>query len=306
MPRDTGIAQRLRDAGLRVTEVAGWQTRGSDSFNPRGCVNHHTAGGANGATPSLNGIINGFSGSAPGPLANAMQSREPDGNDIFYVVAAGKANHAGEGGWHGLSGNSSVYGLEIEHTGTVPLPEARQRLAARFHAAVLAGKGDASMVCQHFEWAPTRKIDAATSVDPDVFRSWVADAMTGKREPPQQHWEAQEMFAVQDTEGGIYLAGPGVWKHLNGDEWGAWQRFLPPLAPAVNGVQRDWIRDVCVAMAAQNTWASPLNSRIDAGAQYAAGDILTATEADARAAATGDVGTHQHGHHHRHHDDGDE
>lgn len=248
MARDTGLADRCRAAGLTVVECAGWQTRGSDSFNPRGSVNHHTAGSPNGATPSLDGVINGFSGSAPGPLANALQSREADGNDRIYIVAAGTANHAGQGGWRGLSGNSSVYGLEVEHVGTVPLPDSRQRIAARFHAAAIQGRADASMVCQHNEWAPDRKIDAATDVDPDRFRAWVADAAAGGRPgPPPTHWEVQEMFAVQDTEGSIYLAGPGVWRHLSGEEWEAWARFLPPLAAAVNGRQRDLIRGACFA-----------------------------------------------------------
>lgn len=178
MPNDTSIAQRCRDAGLRVIEVAGWQRRGRPyDFRPRGSVNHHTAGGANGKTPSLNGVINGFAGSAPGPLANALQSREPDGNDIIYVVAAGVSNHAGRGGWRGLSGNSSVFGLEIEHVGTVPLPEGRQRIAARFHAAMAKGRWGPEMVCQHREWNPANKIDAATRVDPGQFRTWVAEAL---------------------------------------------------------------------------------------------------------------------------------
>jgi len=172
------MAQRCRDAGLRVIEVAGWQVRGRPyDFRPRGSVNHHTAGSPNGKTPSLNGVIAGFAGSAPGPLANALQSREPDGNDIIYIVAAGVSNHAGIGGWRGLSGNSSVFGLEIEHTGTVPLPENRQRIAARFHAAMAKGRWGADMVCQHREWNPANKIDAATKVDPAQFRSWVAEAL---------------------------------------------------------------------------------------------------------------------------------
>src|SRR5215471_20712064 len=138
MPYDTGIANRLRNAGLTVVECSGWQSRGSSSFTPQGSVNHHTAGSANGATPSLNTCINGRP-DLSGPLCNVMQSREPDGNDIAYVVAAGRANHAGSGGWRGLTGNSSVYGLEIEHNGTSPLSEGRQRLAARCHAAMFRG-----------------------------------------------------------------------------------------------------------------------------------------------------------------------
>jgi len=186
--------------GLDVVECDGWQTRGSTSFNPRGSVNHHTAGGANGATPSLNTCINGRPDLA-GPLCNVMQSREPgEGNDKAYVVAAGTANHAGSGGWMGLSGNSSVWGLEIEHTGTEPLPMHRQETAAAIHAAMFSG--DTRYVCQHYEWT-TRKIDAAQGVDPDQFRQMIAgyqasgsfvgeDVMT----PEDKQWIVDQVEAV--------------------------------------------------------------------------------------------------------------
>jgi N-acetylmuramoyl-L-alanine amidase len=248
--RDLEIANDLRAAGLRVVECDGWQDRGSSDFNPRGSVNHHTAGSANGTCPSLNGVIHGHSGSASGPLANVLQSREPDGNDIFYVVAAGRANHAGEGGWKGLSGNSSVYGLEIEHTGVDPLPEGRQKLAARFHAALARGLYSESMVCQHREWAPNRKIDAAEGVDPNRFRAWVAEYIknpVGGTESTVDPRLGQDMFAVRDTDGGIYLAGPGVWEHLSGEEWSAISRFLPPLASNVNAKQRDLIKTLMLS-----------------------------------------------------------
>ncbi|RPI07365.1 MAG: N-acetylmuramoyl-L-alanine amidase [Actinobacteria bacterium] len=215
MGRDTSIAQRCRDEGLLVIEVAGWQSHGSTDFNPRGSINHHTADGPSGTAPSLDGIINGFPGSASGPLAQVMQSRESSGNDVFYVVAAGRANHAGEGGWHGLSGNSSVIGLEIEHTGTDPLPDNRQRLAARFHAAMARGRWDAGMVCQHREWAPSRKIDAAENVDPNRFRQWVSDALAGAPGEDEVPSGAQMMAAtpsgngywVVGSDGGIFSYG---------------------------------------------------------------------------------------------------
>jgi N-acetylmuramoyl-L-alanine amidase len=177
---DTGIAQRLRAEGLRVIEIAGWQTRGSSTFHPRGSVNHHTAGGATGTAPSLNTCIYGRS-DLPGPLCQVFQSREADGRDIIYVIAAGRANHAGSGGWRGLTGNSSVWGLEIEHTGRSELPLRRQIIAQRVHAALLRGIGasDATYVCQHREWAPTRKIDAATGVNPNGFRAGVTAALRG-------------------------------------------------------------------------------------------------------------------------------
>jgi hypothetical protein len=181
--RDLELADRLRAMGVEVVEVDGWQTRGSDSFDPRGAVWHHTAGPSSGSTPSLNVVINGRPDLA-GPLCNVLQSREPSGRDKAYVVAAGRANHAGSGGWAGLSGNGSVYGLEVEHTGTSPLPTARQDVAHRIVAAMVDGRADAAHCCQHSEWAPSRKIDIATDTNPDAYRAAAAGYLGGTGTPP--------------------------------------------------------------------------------------------------------------------------
>ena len=203
MGRDTGIATRLRAGGLRVVEVDGWQTRGSTDFGPGGSVNHHTAGPSTGATPSLNTCINGRP-DLPGPLCNVMQSREPDGFDIAYVISAGRSNHAGEGGWKGLSGNSSVYGLEIEHDGVTPLPEHRIDIAAAIHAHMF--NGDVAMVCQHREWAPNRKPDAATNVDGDDFRRRVDAARNPAPPPNTPTFGGHKMFLVgQQSSGNWWL-----------------------------------------------------------------------------------------------------
>ena len=217
MPRDTGLAKRLVEAGLRVIEIGGWQTRGSDSFNPRGSVNHHTAAGGINPIASLKYIT---SGSPIAPLANVMQSRERDENDIFYVIAAGTANHAGKGSWRGLSGNSSVYGLEIEHNGTSLLSIKRQKLAARCHAAMLRGisNPDVNNVCQHREWAPLRKIDAAQGVNANLFRAMVAEYI-GQAPPgppvPGQTGGAMEIamhpsgkgYYIVASDGGVFSFG---------------------------------------------------------------------------------------------------
>lgn len=204
---DTGLANRLRSFGLRVVETDGWQSRSAGSFSPRGSVNHHTAGSANGSTPSLGTIINGRS-DLPGPLANVMQSREPDGNDIAYVIAAGRANHAGSGGWHGLSGNSSVYGLEIEHVGTNSIAENRRVIAATIHAAMIAGisSPDPNLTCQHYEWAPSRKIDLATEVDGNGFRQRVANALAAGGIKPEE----DDPLAAFSTEDLIAAAASGT------------------------------------------------------------------------------------------------
>lgn len=167
---DTGIATRLRSAGLKVRETSGWKTRGRDfagtspSFAPIGGVSHHTAGHPTKANPvpSLGIVIHGRADLA-GPLCNVLLGFD----GVFYVVAAGVANHAGlpdGGSCRGMTGNSSAYGMEIEHDGVHPLPADIVLLAAKGWAAILRGKNiKASQVVQHREWAPSRKIDCATN-----------------------------------------------------------------------------------------------------------------------------------------------
>src|SRR5690606_3310475 len=85
---------------------------------PDGAMRHCTAGPKTGGTPTLGVVTNGRKGLA-GPLCNVYQSRLRDANglDIVYVVASGKANHAGVGNWNGMSGNYDFLGLEIEWSG---------------------------------------------------------------------------------------------------------------------------------------------------------------------------------------------
>lgn len=179
MARDLGLADRMRAYGLRVVEVDGWPTRGSDYFAPRGSVNHHTAGALAGNAPSLRICIEGRPG-LPGPLCNTLQARD----GTIYLIAAGRANHAGTGSWQGLMGNSTVYGHEIENVGTdvEPLTAEQILIAARVHAAFLHGRpGAAAMVCQHKEWT-RRKIDAH-GIDGAAFRTLVAQQKPGGQDP---------------------------------------------------------------------------------------------------------------------------
>lgn len=162
---DTGIADRLRAAALPVVEIDGWQTRSAGSFDPRGSVDHHTAGPPTGNAPSLNTCIHGRP-DLPGPLCNVLMGRD----NTCYVIAAGRANHAGSGGWHGLAGNSSVYGLERENVGTAAEPWRPDQTdaAARCHAALIRGRAAAGAVCRHAEWAPSRKVDTHSLTGADL------------------------------------------------------------------------------------------------------------------------------------------
>jgi hypothetical protein len=105
----TWLPQVLLAAGLKVAEQPGWQDRGrGDVGATKGVMCHHTAGLQTGNMPSLGTVINGRS-DLPGPLAQLCLGRD----GTFYVVAAGRCNHAGVGNWQGLtSGNTNFIGIE--------------------------------------------------------------------------------------------------------------------------------------------------------------------------------------------------
>jgi hypothetical protein len=220
--RDTQLANRLRALGVRVIEVDGWQSRGSDSYAPVGGLWHHTAGPSSGATPSLGTCINGRPDVA-GPLCNVMQSREPDGNDIAYVIAAGKGNHGGEGSWRGVSGNSKFAGLEVEHTGIAPLG-ARKNISVRILAAMVQGFATEEMCCQHSEYAPSRKIDIANDTDPNWYRQQCGLILRGGGAPipppdsgdfdlSQQQYDSI-MKRLDQLESQVQSVGSGQNKHI--------------------------------------------------------------------------------------------
>jgi hypothetical protein len=165
VPYQLGLPDALRRFGLTVETVPGWQTRGASSLSPRGAVAHWTAGPRNSTTrPSLNICVNGRTG-LPGPLCNVYLDRR----GIAVVVAAGTANHAGAGGWKGLSGNSSVFGTEAECGGDGDWTAAQRQAYPRVNAAYCwLGKFGPAMVCGHNEWAPTRKIDIRDWTMPEM------------------------------------------------------------------------------------------------------------------------------------------
>lgn len=174
---DTGLADRIRAKGVRVAEVDGWRTRGSSTYTPLLGLWHHTAGPASGSAPSLAVCIYGRP-DVPGPLCQVLQSREPNGEDIAYVIAAGKANHGGVGSWRGISGNSKAFGVEVEHTGLTTQPARRHETTARIIAAGMeSGSRDARNCCRHAEYAepPGRKIDFAVAATP-----WNANGMRSR------------------------------------------------------------------------------------------------------------------------------
>src|SRR5689334_2797406 len=122
----TWLEDVLKKAGLKVAPVDGWKERGrGDVGHIFGVICHHTAGPKTENMPSLKTIINGRKArdatpghpavpALPGPLAQLGLGRD----GTYYVIAAGRCNHAGKGTWKGLTnGNANFIGIEAENTG---------------------------------------------------------------------------------------------------------------------------------------------------------------------------------------------
>jgi hypothetical protein len=182
----TWLATVLTNAGLKVAQQPGWMNRGAGDMGlVRGVMCHHTAGPRQGNMPSLGVLINGRPG-LPGPLSQLGLGRD----GTYYIIAAGRANHAGRGNWQGITaGNSSFIGIEAENTGIVDPHDPRHdpwpaiQLDAYRHgvAALLKHLGQpAQMCCGHKEYRlpPGAKNDPHT-IDMDGFRRDVASIMAG-------------------------------------------------------------------------------------------------------------------------------
>ena len=175
----------LQSAGLKVAPVPGWESRGrSEMGQVLGVLCHHTAGPKDGNMPSLATLIEGRSDLA-GPLAQLGLGRD----GTYYVIAAGKCNHAGAGSWKGLTaGNSNFIGIEAENTGKdddSPWPAVQMNAYARGVAAILRHAGRTSDFCAgHKEYA----LPAGRKTDPDfdmvAFRASVAAIMSGTAPAP--------------------------------------------------------------------------------------------------------------------------
>src|SRR3990167_1158893 len=184
----TWLPQVLLDAGLKVAEQPGWQNRGRGEVGPiKGVICHHTAGPKTGNMPSLGTVINGRPG-LPGPLSQLCLGRD----GTFFVVVAGRCNHAGGGDWQGLTnGNQNFIGIEAENTGQVSGPNtdpwpAIQMDAYRRGVAVILKRirANAIMCCGHKEYRlpPGKKIDP--TFDMNDFRRQVAAIMAGTAPAP--------------------------------------------------------------------------------------------------------------------------
>lgn len=169
----------LKEAGLKVATVDGWESRGrGDVGEIAGVICHHTAGPRTGNMPSLDTLINGRP-DLQGPLSQLGLGRD----GTYYVIAAGRCNHAGDGSWKGIrTGNTNFIGIEAENAGTVAdaWPDVQLDAWRRGVAAMLKhlGRG-AEFCCGHKEYATPEGRKTDPLFDMDAFRAAVVNIMNG-------------------------------------------------------------------------------------------------------------------------------
>lgn len=175
----------LEAANLKVALVAGWESRGRGEMGQvLGVVCHHTVGPRDGNMPSLRTLIEGRI-DLPGPLSQLGLGRD----GTFYVIAAGRCNHAGAGNWRGLTrGNTNFIGIEAENTGRandLPWPDVQLDAYRRGVAAILTHVGRTADFCVgHKEYALPLGRKPDPSFDMPRFRASVWAIMNGTAPPP--------------------------------------------------------------------------------------------------------------------------
>lgn len=235
------IPDQLKRYGVPTVLQPGWDSRGSSDFSPRGLVIHHDA--FNSSTPSstiISTMVNGRP-DLPGPLCHVWIDDDKDdtgakGDPAAYVIAAGRANHAGSGSWKGLSGNSSVLGIEARNAGTgEPWSAAMLDCYARVCAALLDGiQADTGYMCGHKEWT-TRKIDPA-GIDMPSWRNRVQGVRSGGGKPePDQPLGRPDMFIAIDSVALCALFGNVLFTFPNMSQYGNAKNASPGVPAMVIG-----------------------------------------------------------------------
>lgn len=182
------LPEVLKLAGLKVALVPGWENRGrGDVGKIFGVLCHHTAGPKTGNMPSLNTLVKGRGGKLPlpGPLAQLGLGRD----GTFFIIAAGKAIHAGRGNLNGVTnGNSNLIGIEAENTGLPndsPWPAVQIDAYQRGVAAILKHIGQGAEFCAgHKEYALPRGRKTDPNFDMKPFRARVAALLKGTAPAP--------------------------------------------------------------------------------------------------------------------------
>lgn len=197
----------LRDAGLPVEVVRGWEHAGKEPREWVAIVDHHTASNRRGGPRAALGTVERGRPDVPPPLANLLLDR----NGVHVVIAAGSANHPGVSYLPLRGGISSsvkawAIGREIELDGVgEPYPTGGRQYEAMSigNAAICIYLGldpavalwDHKSICR-----PTgRKIDVRP-YDLADGRTRVARRMTGRPIPPPAPATQEPLMVTPEDE----------------------------------------------------------------------------------------------------------
>lgn len=188
----TWLPEVLERAGLKVALEKGWENRGRGDVGPiLGVMCHHTAGAKSGVMPSLKLLRDGRPAkppkvkALPGPLAQLGLGRD----GTYFVIAAGRCNHAGPGNWLNLThGNANFIGIEAENTGgldDLPWPAVQMDAYHRGVAAILRHIGrDAEFCAGHKEYRLPKGEKSDPTFDMATFRAAVRAILSGQAPAP--------------------------------------------------------------------------------------------------------------------------
>lgn len=215
----TWLADALRAEGCRVSEQSGWRNRGrpasTGQFNPRGVLWHHTGTKSSSSNPhpTLTMCMSGRD-DLPGPLCQALIGYD----GIAYVIAAGRANHAGDAKASGPmpagDGNALYVGFEMDYDGTQEMSDAQYECSIRAAAAVCRRFGrDASYARGHKETSYTGKWDPG-GYDMSVMRGDLQNQLRAGNQPAPEHREIDMIYCVA-SDGRGFLIGPGYKTFIN-------------------------------------------------------------------------------------------
>lgn len=213
------VSVLLREDGLDVRDVPGWETRGSGPMGVvRGLVRHHTGSPPGSSShASLRVVTHGREG-LRNSLSAFYQPRESAGPQL-WVVAARTSWHAGRGGWVGdepgpfrpATSNRTDFGVEVENDGrSEPFGPAQMHVTRRleFRLAQVFGWQAGLTGCEHGEHAPGRKVDRH-GMDGRRERLIVADLM---QEDDMAGKAALKLIRIEG--GDAVWAVTGSWREL--------------------------------------------------------------------------------------------
>ena len=199
----------------------GWTTRGRDPehgpfSDVHGLVIHHTGSDAGQSDDYLDFLATRGRPGLPGPLCNAATDMDGD----LWLIAQGRANHAGQGsnatlnhvinedyagfkvelkpGPDNIDGNAVYYGNEVRYDGGQVMTVKQFASAVRWAAAI----------CDHYNWSALSVIG---------HREW-----TGRKNDPGMC----SMYTFRSAVAALLKAGPTIQESQTTDVGGTVARTL--------------------------------------------------------------------------------